>query len=470
MKLSLTAIFLIICQTVAFAQERYKIVYDFQKEEIFYFALNHNNRVTDTLKEPKFKKNSAVIIQVLNVNPFAVDVETDVSEENIHQNSGAGFNFGSLLGGIGSFSKESLNLNVGSLPISDTLFSRGARSRGANLDNKFRDQNDLATNVNIIKTTLLSNLQNPHLTKAEIESNIKKIASKQADVRLPDPNENFYAYLSNLEKIAITGNNEIIKDIKLLKSDLERGDDTVVPSRGELVLRNSSYTELDNLIQSVQNSTMESVEAINKIESLYVSLEGSSFSRTYDYHLDSDKSNIELKFRESYFSSELEDNEVREVIKTRSIKVFSKGGFKINTGIALTMNNFEGTSRDYYIDSEGQISATANDYFVPNLSTMINFYPVISENFNLGGSFGLSIPISSNVNGVNFLLGPSVFLGSDSRLSLSGGVAYGPVERLSNGLGEGSNTTLTSLDAFTENVYDLGYFFGISFSLFDINK
>ena len=469
MKFKFTFLFLVFFQLATFGQERYKILYDFQKEEILYLALDQNNRVIDTLKKPKFKKNSAVVIEVLNVNPFAVDVETDVSEENIHQNSGGGFNFGSLLGGIGSFSKENLNLNVGSLPISDTLFSRGARSRGANLDSKFRDQNDLATNVDALKTTLLANLQNPHLTKVEIENNIKAIASKHEDVRLPDPNENFYAYLSNLEKVAVAGNNEIIKDIKLLKSDLDRNKDTGVPSRGELVLRNTSHTELENLMQSVQTSTFQSVEAINEIETLYAALEGSTFSRTYDYHLDSDKSNIELKFRESVFASELEDNDIREILKTRNIKVFSRGGFKINTGIALTMNNFEGTSKDYYIDAGGQIAAGTNDYFVPNLSTMINFYPVISESFNFGGSFGLSVPISANVDGVNFLLGPSIFLGNESRLSLSGGVAYGPVERLNNGLKEGTSTTLTSLDAFTENVYDLGYFFGISFSLFDIN-
>ena len=100
---------------------------------------------------------------------------------------------------------------------------------------------------------------------------------------------------------------------------------------------------------------------------------------------------------------------------------------------------------------------------------MINFYPVIGDNFNVGGSFGLSIPIADDVNGVNFLLGPSVFLGRQSRLSLSGGVAYGPVNRLTNGLEIDQTTTLSSLDNFTKKVYDFGYFFGISFSLFDIN-
>lgn len=450
------------------AQERYKILYDYQTENIYYFSLDKNNKITDTLTKPKFKKNSVVEVQVLNVNPFAVEVVTDVSEENIHTSTGNGFNFGSLLGGIGSFSKENLNLNVGGLPVSDTLFSRGAKSRGADLSNKFEDLNDLSTNVSALKNTLLANLKNPHLTKEEIRNNLQEIAAVQADVRLPDPKENFYAYLANLQKIAVSGKNEIVNDLKVLKTDLTQSEDAAA-SRGELVLRNTSYAELDNLIESVQTSSIQSVKSINEIENLYSALEGATFSRTYDYFIEKDKSNIELKFKESRFATALESNDTQNTLRMRNIKIFAKGGFKINTGIALTMNTFEKTSSDFFLDEEGVILATPNDYFIPNLSTMINFYPIISQNFNLGGSFGLSIPISNEVSGVNFLLGPSVFLGNDSRLSLSGGIAYGPVERLTNGLTVGEQTTFNSLDAYKKTVYDLGYFFGISFSIFDIN-
>ncbi|GAB2766929.1 hypothetical protein [Salinimicrobium soli] len=450
------------------AQERYKVLYDYQTENIQYFSLDRNNKIKDTLEKPKFKKNSQVELQVVNVNPFAVKLETDVSEEEIHKSGGSGFNFGTLLGGIGSMSQDNLKLNLGNLPVSDTLFSRGAQSRGAGLSSKFQDLNDIATNVSALKSTLMSNLKNPNLTKEEIEANLKQVAAQQQDVRLPNPDENFYNYLANLEKVLVTGTNEIITDVKMLKADLDRTSNEGVASRGELVLRNTSYTELDNLIQSVQNSTVESVASLNKIQSLYTALEGSVFSRTYDYYLDSDKSNIELTFKESDFAQD-SDAGNNAVLKSRNIKILSRGGFKINTGVALTMNNFESTSEDYFITEDGQIASNTNDYFIPNLSTMINFYPIISENFNLGGSFGLSIPISDDVKGVNFLLGPSLFLGNDSRLSLSGGVAYGPVDRLTNGLEAGDSTSLNSLDGFTKTVYDIGYYFGVSFSIFNIN-
>ena len=98
--------------------------------------------------------------------------------------------------------------------------------------------------------------------------------------------------------------------------------------------------------------------------------------------------------------------------------MFSKGGFKINSSIALTLNNFGSKAKDFYIDQNGIIGEDVGNSSTPNISTMINFYPVMGENFNLGGSFGVSIPITGETRGINFLLGPTIFLGSKSRISL----------------------------------------------------
>jgi hypothetical protein len=204
---------------------------------------------------------------------------------------------------------------------------------------------------------------------------------------------------------------------------------------------------------------------------LYTLLEASNFEQTYDYEISADKVDIELKFVQSDFSTQIEKDDKANTLKTRHIKLYSKGGFKINTSVAFTLNNFGGNSQDYFIDQNGVIGATENDYFVPNLSTMINFYPFIGENFNIGGSFGISIPISGDnqINGVNFLFGPSLFFGTKSRISLSGGLAYGPVQQLTNGANIGDTTAFNDIDSFTKNVYDFGFYFGISFSLFDLN-
>ena len=467
--LYLTIAFLTLGISLTFAQRKYKVTYDFKTEKINYLELDKNNNVKDTLNNPKIKRGSLVVIQLTNINPFAVDVITEIKEEDLIQ-SGQGFNFSSLLGGISSFSGDQMSLNVDNLPASE-MFKGQESSRGSNVANQFSELNNTITNISALKNSMISNLQNPNLDKETILKNLIKNSLVQEDARLPDPNENFYLFISQLEKIVNEDKSEITSDLNVLSSGLEivENEDQAV-SRGELVARNVAIRDLERLKDLLNQSTSLSAQNLSEIRSLYTMLEASSFQRTYDYQLEADEVNIELKFIQSDLLADI-DNSEKTTLKMRNIKLFSTGGFKINTSVALTLNNFGSKSKDYYVDEFGVIGAEENDYFVPNLSTMINFYPFIGKNFNIGGSFGLAIPISGDedVKGINFLLGPSLFFGSKSRLSLSGGIVHGPTKKLTNGLNIGDTTSFGSIDNFTKNVYEFGYYFGISFSLFDIN-
>ncbi|WP_282134728.1 hypothetical protein [Seonamhaeicola maritimus] len=460
-------VILLLIPLTALSQDKYKVVYDYSSENISYYKLDKSYNVIDTLNNPKIKRNSLVEIKLKNVNPFAVDVVTDVKEEQIHQ-SGDGFNFTSLLGGINTFSSDNLNLNVANLPAGEFLKSD---SRGS-VTSGFSDLNEKTANVSALKTTIMSNLLNPNLSKEDIVESVIETAGLQQDARLPDPNDNFYVFLTQLEKIVQEDKAELEADVNAMSKDVDQQTSKEEGlSRGELIERNYLISDLQSLLSSLNKSTFQTVEDLKKIKSLYTMLEASDFSRTYDYQLEADKVNIEVKFVQSVFAKNAHNENTGSTLKTRNIKLYSKGGFKINTGVALTLNNFGSKSQDFYIAEDGTIGADNNNYFTPNLSTMINFYPYTGENFNIGGSFGLSIPISgeSNVKGVSFLLGPSLHFGSKSRVSISGGLAYGPVQKLTNGLEVGDPTTFGSVDNFTKDVYDFGYFFGISFSLFDLN-
>ncbi|MBT8325289.1 MAG: hypothetical protein KJO96_08320 [Winogradskyella sp.] len=453
-----------------YAQERYKITYDYKTEQITYLSLDKNNIVKDTLAQPKLKRNSLVELQLKNVNPFAVKVETNVKEENLIQ-AGQGFNFSSLLGGINSFTGNNLNLNTANLP--DTgLFSSEKGTRGIDAaQNAVEDINTTMTTIDALKTTLLSNLVNPNLSKFAIKENLVYAADAEQDVRLPSAGDNFYVYLSKLKKSLEDSKSQVSSAINQLADEMEQStSEATALSRGELIRRNATISTLENMLNTLDQSTLQSLSNIEELKSLYTLLEASNFEQTYDYELSADKVNIELKFIQSDFSNMLDNDDEANTVRTRNIKIFSKGGFKINTSVALTLNNFGSKSNDYFIDDSSVIGADENNFFVPNLSTLINFYPFMGENFNVGGSFGLSVPISGtgDINGINFLFGPSLFFGSKSRLSLSGGLAYGPVKKLTNGLEVGDTTSFSSIDNFTRNVYDFGYYFGVSFSIFDL--
>lgn len=450
------------------AQQKYRVLYDYNTEATTYLALDNTNTVIDTLIKPRLKRNSLVEIKLVNVNPFAVDVVAEIKEEDL-QTSGSGFNFTSLLGGISGMGGDNLGLNVSQSSLTNSKFFDSA-SRGASVSNAFTELSNKMTAVRALENTLKANLLNPNLDKEAILQNLKALAREQADARLSDPNANFYLYLSNLDKIINADRQQLSDDLDQMANQVEAttASDAAL-SRGELVERNRAIGNLEALKATLSNTVELTHLSIDEIRSLYTQLEAASFERTYDYQMDGDEVNINLKFVQSSFSESQDTDAEVTTLKTRSLKLFATGGFKINSSVALTLNNFGDKSKDFFISDDGVIGATANDYFIPNLSTMINFYPVIGDNFNVGGSFGLSIPLADDISGVNFLLGPSIFLGSKSRLSLSGGIAYGPVDRLTDGLEPGQTTNLSSLDNFTKSVYDFGYFFGISFSLFDIN-
>jgi hypothetical protein len=467
--LSTTLLFL---STFLLAQEKYRIQYDYKTDNFEYFKLNKSNEIVDTLDNPKFKRNSLIEIKLINVNPFAMSIKTDVKEEEIHTSGSNGFNFSNLLGSITSVSGNDLKLNVSNLPkipTSNKDFSIDGSSRGAKIENKFSELNNLSANVDALKKTLLANLTNPNLDKETILKNLMEVAAVQEDARIADPNQNFHVYISSLKKIINEDTNTITTNLTDLKNEIAVNDEKISISRGELRAQNLTYSNLENLLTKLTESSNWTTENLNKIEALYTSLEASSFEQTYDYEINADKVDLELKFIQSEFANKLDEDSDLATLKTRHVKLMSKGGFKINTSVALTLNNFKSNSYDYFIDENGVIGADENNYFIPNLSTMINFYPVISENFNLGGSFGISIPITDSINGINYLFGPSIILGNQSRLALSGGIAYGPVKKLINGLEVGDTTTLNDVDSFTKNVYEIGFYFGISFSIFNLN-
>lgn len=448
----------------SFSQEKYRVVYDYQTGNLSYFKLDKNNKIADTLAKPKFKKHGLVQVQVKNVNPFAIEVKAEVKEEYIHQ-SGQGFNIGGLLGGIGSFAGQELKINTKGIQEDAKVYGELFKSRGNNVSNKFKDLNEVATNVSAMQTTLLSNLSNPNLTKEEIKKNLLELSKLQEDARLSDPEKNFYKFLTDLELIVQSDKASIEDDLASLANAIESKENQPTLSRGEFAQNQTAMRNLQQVSSSLQSTTNQTTSNISQLKTLFSQLEASSFEQTFDYQMETDKAQLELKFSPSTLASQ---NNANKPTVTRQIPMVSAGGFKINTSVALTLNSFGDKNQSFFIDENGIIGSDIENNMVPNLATMINFYPLIGESINFGGTFGVSVPLSDTMRGVNFLVGPALILGSKSRVSISGGLTYGPVSRLTNGLQVGQETSLTSLNNFTKNVYEVGYFFGISFSLFDL--
>ena len=300
----------------SFSQEKYRVQYDYQSDNFEYYKLDNKNKVIDTLEKPKFKRNSLVEIKLLNVNPFAVSIETDVKEEELHASSSSGFNFSSLLGGISSMSSTDMQMNINT--VGEDMFSARGKSRGDNVSNKFSELNGLQTQVNAMNKTLLADLANPHKSKEEIMKELKNVALIK-DSRIADPNKNFHVYIASVKKVLQEDANELIVDIDAMAEEVDAvPDDNQSVSRGELVAKNIAYNKLQSMAKNLNTSTQMTSAKLDEIEELYTTLEASSFDQTYDYEITADKVDIELKFLQSQFADSYDSDNAKTAVKKRS--------------------------------------------------------------------------------------------------------------------------------------------------------
>lgn len=124
-------ILLLLSSIILTAQEKYKVTYDYQTDQLLYFTLNNKNQVIDTIDNAKLKRGSVLMVEVKNVNPFALKIETTVEEEKLHESSGS-FGFGNLLGSIQNITGGGLQLNTPDLPVSD-IAGLASNARGGSM-------------------------------------------------------------------------------------------------------------------------------------------------------------------------------------------------------------------------------------------------------------------------------------------------------------------------------------------------
>src|SRR5690606_38354930 len=318
------------------AQESYKVVYDYQTDEVSYFQLGEDGEPAQEIQSPKFKRNASVELELKNVNPFAVEAKVDFKGENTGE-SGTGFSFGSILSGFGGFKDFGIQLNPGT-----------AKSRGSGT--VWSDADDLSIRLDATLENLKSDLTNPNLSKEQILSNLKNGLSEIKDPRLNNPNIDFYLFLSNLKAVVQSNKSEMLSTLEAAMN-ISGGEAPV--SRGAASTAILQQNEIENLAAGLNIK-------IQSISDLYAMLEKAEFNKVYHCDLAYDKTRVELKFTAAENSTE--SKQLRE----REFKMTTKGGWKIDTGVALPLTNFSSSSNDFYIDGEGIIQADKNNNFVPN--------------------------------------------------------------------------------------------------------
>jgi hypothetical protein len=160
--------------------------------------------------------------------------------------------------------------------------------------------------------------------------------------------------------------------------------------------------------------------------------------------------------------------------RTRTIRVMNYEGFKYTITPGFCVAGFFTPQKRYSValnnDNETVIAETDADKFVPLVTTAVQVYNDRGKRVTPGALLGLAVPLTPNggqSQSLNFVLGPSLVIGRDQRISISLGFMGGKTTRLSEGV-----TPFQPFDTQngvrpipTVERYEFGWYFGITGNL-----
>ena len=195
----------------------------------------------------------------------------------------------------------------------------------------------------------------------------------------------------------------------------------------------------------------------------YEEIKNNTFSHTYRTNSEGEDFNLQVVF--------IARDSLNQPVTSRRqelapIEIISYGGLKVNASVGVSFAQFFDQPQSYYA-RDTILRAEDESNFIPFLTTLIHFYPQSRGNISVGGSFGAGIPLTTNegIEAPAFFLGPSVIVGKDQRLTISGGLMSARIARLSQGYQVGDRYVSDADVVPTRAKYELGGFIGLSFNL-----
>lgn len=505
----------------AFSQDLH-IHYDVQTEHIKYIS---DDKV---IKRPTVKKGSNIFVHVENYNNYLYEVNIEssgnafssalgfnsFSSNGLLPSLGQGFSPLSLLGlsfggdsqvpflkllgmnggedddimgfGMSDQEEEDETISLFALQINKTL-KEIEKTEGALLDISSSIQNIIETQE--LKAFALEEIEkikyNPKLNPAQIKKLSEEYMEKifevddvsKIDLNTMLQKNDFRQQLSEKMLRFSSFNfkyNEQLSSLSELKDTLDNfnlSNPSIQDFREELAsffqLSNEKKTSFANHLEEVNKiiSTVpkKNIQQLTSLRYEYEVLTTNTFSHTFRSTANGDMVKFKLNFTEVDTSSNVEGKSIRTI----PIDVNVHGGFKINASVGISFGQFFDQPKNYFI-RDSTIQSEDKDRFVPMLTSFFNFYGQSSGAVSAGGAFGIGLPLTggTNLQSVSFFMGPSLIMGRGQSIVLTGGIMGSRVERLGQGYQVGDDF-ISEVDILpTNSIYELGYFLGLSFNLF----
>lgn len=329
-------------------------------------------------------------------------------------------------------------------------------------------------------TTLKNNsFIRPSRVKELIEEEIEYAFAKLPDEKITvndlvsDPMDASRSTIANYKK-SIEKYNSLLTEWSIIKTEISNysnssnNDYLHHVSENASLVHNEISTHINDFDESSLNALEESIDMDNNITLLaelrqvYEELNSSDF--TYSFApVQAEKDEIELNIsfqRKTEFGEYENYKNVKQTIPV-------SGAWKISGGVGLCFGALQNERYKYSLRDQ-TIVADELDQFVPIVSSFMHFYKTSPRNINLGGSFGVGLPVlgGSSLQSASFFLGPTIIIGQSNRFLITVGAMGAKAERLTKGFSPGDQFPFFEDALPTNSRYELGYFLGLSFNVF----
>ena len=455
------------------------IKYDFLKDDYTFYKVKPG-KPPEQIAKPVVGRNHTVKIEVVNFNKFVYAAkctfEAGESQESSQVNfmnlltplvlpqSGASF-----LSQFGGSSEE--NARDGS-KFNDRLADKSY----ASAQNAYKSLYEVERTLKNIDFSI-NKLQELKYNKYLPTDTIKKIAYTLVSNALQSPNANHADFMASIQNLSESYQANLAS-FKLSSGDFNESINRLSASKGENAIQTGANKYIKKLSEEVQK--MESFyeddfiyNKVNVLENMYESIINTQFQFNASDLAEQDYLNINLDLYEYPTNDDgiptaVSQNLLNDLalVKSKKLKIVVKGDLKINSSLGLAFPYYSNNLN--YLNVNGTIIEQDGNNFAPNISAFMNFYPYNGKLGQLGGTFGLGIPIASENRNLSVFLGGSSLFGSKNRIVINAGASLGQITQLDQGLKTGDMLASEFMDVPTRQIWNWGAFLGISFSIADV--
>lgn len=453
------------------------IRYDFLKDDYTFYRVKPG-KTPELIEKPVVGRNNTVKVEIVNFNKFVYAAKCTFESGESNESSQVNFmnlltplvvpqSGASFLSQWGGSDADEQSARSGSL-FKDRLADQSYLSA----QTSYKSLYDVERTVKNIDFSI-SKLQELKYNKYLPSDSIKKMASLLVTKAIKSESASHVDFMNTIESLnnAYESN---LSAFKLSSDDFEGAYNRLSASRGESMGKNPIKRLSDEVskMEEFYEDDFISVK-VNLLENMYESIVNTEFKFNASDLAEKDYININLDMYEYPMDEEglpkvVSQTELDDLVmvKNKKLKVTVKGDLKINSSLGLAFPYYPNNVG--YINVGGEIVEQPGNNFEPNISAFMNFYPYNGKLGQLGGTFGLGLPISGEDRNLSVFLGGASLFGSKNRIVLNAGASLGQITQLDQGLKKGDMLDSEFMDVPTRQVWQWGAFLGVSFSIADV--